>query len=161
MLIWLLLLVLIGLAGGLAWFIHRIRRQRAMRILQSSSQETVDEIVNIAYQRLLTAQPQFYTKQAMLTANSPTEVWGGNVMLFEYRVNVLRTDMSLKPITETLEQTLNEVADERRIASVNPKYPALVITDAWLLDQDYHFDVAFIVNRETIEYVKDMARVMD
>ena len=26
MLIWLLLLVLIGLVGGLAWFIHRIRR---------------------------------------------------------------------------------------------------------------------------------------
>ncbi|KRL58478.1 hypothetical protein [Latilactobacillus fuchuensis] len=156
---WVIALLTVILLIGLVSWIRRLKRRRAMRILQKSSQTTVDELVNIGYQRVSTKRPQFYASPIPLRANLPTEVWGGNVMVFEYQVPIVTPVDQLEAISTELEETLNAVAYERRIASVSPRYPALMITDAWLLDQQYHFDVAFIVNRETIEYVKDMARV--
>lgn len=156
---WVVALLTVILLIGLVWMIRRLNRRRAMRILQKSSQQTADELVNLAYQRVGARQPHFYATPIPITANLPTEIWGGNVMVFEYQVPVVETAVNIEEITDELADTLNAVAYEHRIASVSPRYPAFVITDAWLLDQQYHFDVAFIVNRETIEYVKDMARV--
>ncbi|KRM23857.1 hypothetical protein [Latilactobacillus graminis] len=159
MIIWLSAVTGIALAFFLIWMISRLRRQKAMRILQHSSQAIADEIVTVAYQKLQVNQPDFYAPQAKLISNLPTEVWGNNVMVFEYQVPIRQTSEALKTVAAAIEKQLNAVAYERRIASVSPRYPALLVTDVWFLEERLHFDVAFIVNRETIEYVKDMAQV--
>ncbi|ANY13990.1 hypothetical protein [Latilactobacillus curvatus] len=161
MLIWLSVVIIVALALFLTWLIKRLRRQRATRILQHSSQEIADEIATVAYQKMQASQPEFYAPQAKLVSNLPTEIWGNNVMVFEYQVPIRQTSSALKDVAAAIEEQLNEVAYERRIASVSPRYPALLVTDVWFLEEQLHFDVAFIVNRETIEYVKDMAQVED
>lgn len=45
-----------------------------------------------------------------------TEIWGNNVMVFEYQVPIRQTSSALKDVAAAIEEQLNEVAYERRIA---------------------------------------------
>lgn len=147
----LVLEMMIGLAlvvGGYVWW-HLVRRKRAMRLFIRQSQKLCDELVTEAVRRL-------HWQEAHPVQSAPVaDVWGHGIMAFEYVIK----EPLIAATEDDLSATLTTLAQERDIASSDPRFSPFVITDFWQRDGMIHLDVAFVTNAATIEYVQDINRV--
>ncbi|USS92879.1 hypothetical protein M8332_04405 [Fructilactobacillus ixorae] len=86
-------------------------------------------------------------------------VWGRGIMVFEYRCQ-LESQLS----TTEMQSQLNQVLEQQVRADhfvTETGAPRLVVTDAWIQQQQLYFDVADVANRATQEYVTDLERLDD
>lgn len=134
--------------------IHYFVVNRPAKSLRLKTQKIVDTATNYAIQ-----------KQAMISNNETINssynagVWGRGVMAFEYHLKK-ENDLneSLMVIKQKLEAALNEYGVNNDLESVDDsKYFA--ITDMWLMENQLYFDVAYLRNQVTREYVADLNKL--
>lgn len=90
-------------------------------------------------------------------SNYNADVWGRGVMTFEYRVPLKSEHPDFKKIRLELNQRLNQYSKDHKLDSRGPQ--TFVITDLWQMDEDILFDVAYLANQITVEYVDDLNRL--
>ncbi|WP_204123089.1 hypothetical protein [Lacticaseibacillus mingshuiensis] len=147
--VWLVVLIIIVLAvGGFVWW-RVANRKRAMRIFLLRSRQLSDHIV----QRMLVALK--WETPEPLAGTPVADVWGHGIMAFEYAAPTPDFGVSRK----LLDQELAQLAADENIVSSDPRFPAFVVSDFWVRSGEIHFDVAFVTNAATIEYVEDVERV--
>ncbi|MHA3066014.1 hypothetical protein [Lacticaseibacillus saniviri] len=145
----LIIVILVIVALLAVWLYWRIsRRKKALRLLTRHSQNLTDKAVNQALQ-------QQNWVQTSLNSTPVSDVWGHGVMAFAYQFDAPDADISQALLASALAQ----VADEEDIAPSDVRYPAFEVTDFWIRNQEVHFDVAFMTNQATIDYVTDIDRV--
>ena len=141
------IIVILLIIIGFIWW-RLTRRKRAMTVLLRHSQRVTDQVVTKALAQLNLTAPA--------ASQAVADVWGHGVMAFSYQVP------SDEPISETtLNAALAAVADDETIASSDISYPAFVVTDLWHREHKLNFDVAFITNQATIDYVEDLSRLTE
>ena len=141
-----LIIILIAAAIFVWW--RLTRRKRALTILMTHSQNVTDRVVAAALQNL--------DMTPATKSTAVADVWGHGVMAFSYQVQH-------EPVIsrEELNLALARVADQETIASSDISYPAFLVTDLWQRDGRLNFDVAFMTNQATIDYVEDLNRLTD
>ncbi|KRN29384.1 hypothetical protein IV38_GL000268 [Lactobacillus selangorensis] len=151
-----LCLVVLGL---ILWFaVRRLRRNRALKILKAHSEKLTDQVVHESFPELVQQYPHWAQPQTLLS-NPVEDIWGRGVMVFEYQAQVTSAKVSAVEIMHALEKLLNQNAQKAHIDSSNQKYKPFIVSDGWYLDDQFHFDVAFMTNQPTIDYVQDMRRL--
>lgn len=140
---WSILIILIVII--LSWTGHHlwlIRRQHQQQLL-------VDQQINLAIKQWAPKLPQLQVQT--LQSQVPVSIWHRDVLVFEYQVQ-LNTKAPINLTIGEFEQYLRQSVD----------LPAqIIVTECWQLADQFHFDVAYLANQATTNYVHDMARVFN
>ncbi|WP_125980275.1 hypothetical protein [Loigolactobacillus iwatensis] len=156
-------IVLILLLGGGLFVLRRLRRNRALRILQANGQQTTDEVVTVSLAQLQSKEQvalQFDPQTQRASSELAADIWGRGVLLFEYHFEVaqLKKDQ-LASISDQFEADLNEIAQAEGLKAIDTRYPVFVVSDMWLFKGQLHFDIAYLINQGTVNYIKDMRKL--
>ncbi|WP_407891387.1 hypothetical protein [Lacticaseibacillus sp. N501-2] len=146
--IWIIagLLVIVIAALLIRWRVAR--RKHAMKVLMRHNQKACDAAVFQALAQLGVAPAPKVSSQPV------ADVWGHGIMAFEYQMPNVTPPMALDQFQHALHaQTGASNANSVKLA------PSLVVTDWWTRDDMTHFDVAYVSNAATREYVQDVRRV--
>ncbi|MCH4057455.1 hypothetical protein [Lapidilactobacillus gannanensis] len=142
MIIWWSILIILAVivlswTGHHLWLIH----------WQHQQQLIVDQQINQAIQVWAAKLPQL-TAQT-LRSEVPVSIWHRDVLVFEYQVQLA----SSEKITLT-------IGEFERYLRASVDLPAeIIVTEYWQLKDTFHFDVAYLRNHATANYVHDMARI--
>lgn len=133
--------------------IRKFRASRRTHHLRRVSQQIVTEA-------LMNVGVRFPQLQGLQEVDSQkTVVWGSAVMLFEFVFEWREGDATVLPeLRRQLTSALASYAKQQQLEGFQGM-PVFVISDMWLLEKQLHFDVAYVVNRQTKEYLDDVNRV--
>lgn len=143
MIIWwtILVILLVIIVAAVSHHLWLIRRQR-------QEQQLLDRQMNLAVTNW--ARQNDHLAPQSLRSEIPVSIWHRDVLVFEYQVTL--TSTAQLPLT---------VGGLEQILRREVKLPAdLVVTECWQLQDKLHFDVAYLANHATKNYVHDMARVL-
>ncbi|WP_125707101.1 hypothetical protein [Lacticaseibacillus porcinae] len=148
MAIWIIgiLLVIVIAIAVIRWRVAR--RKRAMKVLMRHNQKACDEAVTQALTQLGVSSKHDVSSQPV------ADVWGHGIMAFEYQMPKVTPPIAL----DRFEQALHAQTSANNENSTKLS-PSLVVTDWWTRDEQVHFDVAYVSNAATREYVQDVRRV--
>ncbi|GAY74101.1 hypothetical protein [Lentilactobacillus kosonis] len=117
-------------------------------------------IVDQAVERVL---PQIIDDdyRGTLKSQAIAKVWGRGVMAFEYELPVDKLQLTLLDFKQQLVDELHEYSRNHHFdASTTPEIQSVFrVTDIWEFEGKIHFDIAFLINQTTIEYVEDLNRL--
>lgn len=141
--------ILMVLVIGVSLIKWRVaRRKQAMKVLMRHNQKACDHAVTQALTQLGVPADHDISSQPV------ADVWGHGIMAFEYQMPKTTPPVALDRFEEALHaQTAARNVDSVKLA------PSLVVTDWWVRDKWVHFDVAYVSNAATREYVQDVRRV--
>ncbi|WP_125766550.1 hypothetical protein [Lapidilactobacillus wuchangensis] len=144
MIIWwsiliILMLIILGWTGHHLWLIRQQHRQ----------QQLVDTQINQAIQKWAPKLSQLQVQT--LHSEVPVSIWHRDVLVFEYQVQLTTA--------EPINLTIGEF--ERYLREAVELPAQIIVTECWQLHDQFHFDVAYLDNQATINYVHDMARVFN
>ncbi|WP_243674192.1 hypothetical protein [Lentilactobacillus kisonensis] len=96
-----------------------------------------------------------------LRSEQIAEIWGRGVMAFEYHLPINKVTSTIPEFKEALSKALVTYGNEHHMHVHVEKTdrPVFMVTDMWQLDDRLHFDVAYLVNLTTVEYVDDLKRL--
>lgn len=159
----LLIQILIGLVVAFAVYnlIHYLFVTRPSRRRTMLAQQVCNEAVRAAVHALMTAKTLRPFDDSDLRSEQIAEVWGRGVMAFEYHLPINNVSQSIPDFKQALVKALAEYGDDHHMHAHSGEVdrPAFVVTDIWQLDNRLHFDVAYLVNLTTVEYVDDLNRL--
>ncbi|WP_416353014.1 hypothetical protein ACNAN0_07530 [Agrilactobacillus fermenti] len=149
---------------ALYYLIKRIRRNAALKILLNHSQKLTNKILAQTLMDPSTNYENILQIPKQIDSEPVQDIWGKGIMVFEYKFAIGpnfsgTADFFDDDFTNALAQKLNEHASENGVISSMPRYTPFVISDHWYLENYYHIDIAFMTNKPTIDYVKDMKKV--
>lgn len=153
-------LIIIGTVLFLFAIISIIRRYIAQTLTSQlilSSQIPTNQVMNYAQTKLKTMFPNPQPISSTLIAN----VWGHGVMVFEFVFEEL-TITNQKEDKLKLEQVLNEYAKKNTLVGYQQLIAPFKVTDFWQANNgsnEWHIDVAYIINEVTLEYVHDIQKI--
>ncbi|MFD0897949.1 hypothetical protein [Loigolactobacillus binensis] len=157
----LIILVILGLVviGAVLLLAQRLRRNRALRLLQLTSQKATDAAAAAAVHQL-NQQHLLPALTAPLVSQVAADVWGHGVLVFEYQIAAgdLST-VQLRLLTHQLEQALAKAAQQQQLTAFKANIPVFAVSDIWLLTGQLHFDIAYLRNQATLDYVADMRKL--
>ncbi|MFL2028164.1 hypothetical protein [Loigolactobacillus zhaoyuanensis] len=138
---------------------RRLRRNRALRLLQLTSQKATDAAAATAMQQL-SQQQLLPALTAPLVSQVAADIWGHGILVFEYQVTAdTLTPVQLKLLTHQLEQALAQAAQQQKLSAFRSGIPVFSVSDMWLLAGNLHFDIAYLRNQATYDYVADMRKL--
>ncbi|MFC6170730.1 hypothetical protein [Loigolactobacillus jiayinensis] len=139
--------------------IQRLRRNHALRLLQLTSQKASDAAAATALNQL-SQQDLLPALTAPLVSQVAADIWGRGVLVFEYQVTAGKlTAAQLTMLTHQLEQALVQAAKQQGLTAFKPDIPVFTVSDIWLLTGNLHFDIAYMRNQATFDYVADMRKL--
>ncbi|WP_056995360.1 hypothetical protein [Limosilactobacillus equigenerosi] len=140
LLILLALILLAGVGVAIKYHNHQVELKK-----QQAAQQATDKIVFPVLAAHLPAGT--YRKHSQLTSR----MWGQGVHAFEYKVDITNCDReALKWLSANQVQAALEAA----------KAPVPVkITDWWFHQTTLHFDVAYVSNPATQQYLADLKKL--
>lgn len=141
-----LLVVVLVAAIGIVWW--RVwHRKRALQLLIRRGHGITDTQVAAAMAALGAAAP---------AASLPVaDVWGHGIMAFAYTVADPQAELTRAAVATAL----SEQAQAAGFTPLSPRYAPFEVTDWWQRGGETHFDVAYVANAATSEYVGDVAKV--
>ncbi|GEL13969.1 hypothetical protein LCO01nite_15180 [Lapidilactobacillus concavus] len=120
-----------------------------LRFRQISYQKQLDQQIRQVLPNLQAKIPQLIPES--LTSSIPVSIWHRDVLIYEYMVQ-LRNTSSVTITAPALGIELN------RAPALKAR---LIVTECWQRGDRFHFDVAYLINPETLEYVGDMAKIAE
>ncbi|WP_125703169.1 hypothetical protein [Lacticaseibacillus daqingensis] len=145
---WLIAVLAIGLVvAGVFWW-RLVASRRALRLYLRQAQQTTDQTVRRALADLE------WVSAGPLVSEPVADVWGHGILAFEYVIPLPAT-----PNVTALNAALVTAAVEADIHGLDAQTPAFLVSDFWQREAQLHFDVAFVANAATAEYVMDVERV--
>lgn len=147
--------ILIGaiLIGGTLTFGHIWRQKKALMNLQADSQKLTEKAIKKCLPLVL-KQP--------LELSSPrpiADIWGKGVLAFEYQGYLQRPDnLDLNAFRQALTVQLKLFAKEEHLTSEYSEQ-VFVISDLWLKENTLHIDLAYVINRATASYIRDVSQL--
>ena len=150
----LLIEVIVGLLLALVVYIgiHYFIVTRLTKLLRQKTQRLVDQVTEVAVKQL-----KMLPEGIDLHSDYNAGVWGRGVMAFEYHIFSAATVEELREIKTNLERALNEYGKREELATLEDY--CFAVTDMWLMDGKIYFDVAYLFNQVTVEYVEDLKRL--
>ncbi|WP_304249332.1 hypothetical protein [Limosilactobacillus gastricus] len=135
--------------------IHRTLVKRHDQQQQVAAQQITDQVVMAVLADHLASD--HYDHQSSIVA----EVWGNGVQAFEYQIYFdLCDEQELRWLShQNLSQAIEKNASQEQIAGFNAQSAPFVVTDWWVYQQKLHFDVAYVSNEATREYVEDLSKL--
>ena len=152
------IIVLCLLIVAIVFAVLRIRRNKALAIMQNASLE----ITNQAFKETIAmiCVPGFDGKNAEEThkAEMISDVWGKGVMAFEYSLDAPEVKTNeLDAIRDKLAEALNEYAERKKFEGLNG-LPCFVVSDIWIFAGVLHIDISHVVNQATADYLHDVTK---
>lgn len=152
------IIVLCLLIVAIVFAVLRIRRNKALAIMQNASLE----ITNQAFKETIAmiCVPGFDGKNAEEThkAEMISDVWGKGVMAFEYSLDAPEVKTNeLDAIRDKLAEALNEYAERKKLEGLNG-LPCFVVSDIWIFAGVLHIDISHVVNQATADYLHDVTK---
>lgn len=143
-----MMIAIIGLClliFAIVFAVFRIRRNKALAIMQNASLE----ITNQAFKETiaLICIPGFDGKNAKEThkAEMISDVWGKGVMAFEYSLDAPKVK------TNELDAIRNKLKGLNGL-------PCFVVSDIWTFAGVLHIDISHVVNQATVDYLHDVTK---
>lgn len=159
----LIIQIIIGLVAAFAVYnlIHYIFVTRPGRKRLALAQRIANEAVKSSISKLVEQEVLLPFDENDLKSEDIAEVWGRGVMAFEYHLAGETIKDSIPEFRKSLSHSLEQYGDDHHMHAHadDADRPAFMVTDVWQLDDRVHFDVAYLVNTTTIEYVDDLKRL--
>jgi hypothetical protein len=159
----LIIQIIIGLVAAFAVYnlIHYIFVTRPGRKRLALAQRIANEAVKASINKLVEQKALSPFDESDFKSEDIAEVWGRGVMAFEYHLPVVKINDSIPEFRQSLTKTLEQYSDDHHMHAHTEQAdrPAFMVTDVWQLDDRVHFDVAYLINTTTIEYVDDLKRL--
>lgn len=138
--------------------VRRLRRNRALAVMQNSSMKVTGQAFSEAVRNV--QSPGFDGKNA---GGKPrveliSDVWGKGVMAFEYSLDAPEV------MTGELAGIRRKMTDELgRYASAHGMTgwaggPCFVVSDIWIFAGVLHIDVSHVINQATADYLHDIRK---
>lgn len=159
----LIIQIIIGLVVAFAVYnlIHYIFVTRPGRKRLALAQRITNEAVKTAVNKLVEQKIILPFDESDFKSEDIAEVWGRGVMAFEYHLPKATIESPISEFRKALAGTLEQYGDNHHMHAHTEQAdrPAFIVTDVWQLADRVHFDVAYLVNVTTIEYVDDLKRL--
>ncbi len=159
----LIIQIIIGLIAAFAVYnlIHYLFVTRPGRKRLALAQRIANEAVKTSINKLVDQKSLLPFDESDFKSEDIAEVWGRGVMAFEYHLPVNKVTDSIPVFKQALADALAEYGDAHHMHAHTDQAdrPAFIVTDMWQLDDRVHFDVAYLINTTTIEYVDDLKRL--
>ncbi|EHM00710.1 hypothetical protein HMPREF9103_00349 [Lentilactobacillus parafarraginis F0439] len=157
----LIIQILIGLIAAFAIYnlMHYLFVTRPSKKRLLAAQRVVNQAVMAALQALVKDGKVSQLNEEELHSEMIAHIWGRGVMAFEYHIPVDRVRVSIPDLRDVLSAALSDYSQKNHIRAQEKGKSAFVITDMWQLDDRLHFDVAYLVNLTTVEYLDDLKRL--
>ncbi|MCT8394775.1 hypothetical protein D0499_02975 [Weissella soli] len=156
-------LVLLGLLVGVIviLIVRRLVRQNGKKETEKIIVAS-QHLVNTAMQEVL---PKFYARLGVsnaderLTSTLVANIWGHNVMAFEFQIPVT-TKVEPTQLKIELDRALDHYVADHHLVSASTD-SAIHSTDVWFdqVKPILHIDVAHVVNEQTAAYIRDLRRL--
>lgn len=149
-------LILILIAS--LWFKIK-RRDKALIVLQTASQKVVTKALATALQLVQTnsfngADP--HCLQVLMV----DDIWGKGVLVFEYEIsNCHLQTAELPEIKSQLQKALLHYSEHHQLVAYSEQYPLFVVSDAWVLNENLHLDISYVINQPTVGYLHDIEKL--
>lgn len=134
---------------------HSAKTTTSLLIL--NSQLPTNNAMRYAQQEL----DELFLIPKMVSSTLVANIWGHGVMAFEFVFEDLKVTNEKKDIL-LIEEKLNEYADKKNLKAYEKGNMVFKITDFWQSKVDsnnWHIDVAYIVNEVTLEYTHDIEKL--
>ncbi|GKT02881.1 hypothetical protein [Furfurilactobacillus entadae] len=154
------IIVGVGVAYLVYHYIHQLIVRRATTIVRDDAQATTEAAVSQALQQLAREATLSEGQDHYTVAQTVADVWGRGVMAFEFTiVGDGLTPAQLPMLRRQLNNALGEYAGKHEVARYSADSPTFVVTDLWLFEDQWHVDVAYLMNEATVEYIRDLKRL--
>lgn len=131
-------------------FFRRRQRYQMIEVLKNN-QFISDEVSSIAVKKI-------FKVDVSLKGVPVDDIWGSDVMIFNYYLKINDDDKKddLTIIKELFQTELNEYSDIHQLFWRGK--PALIISDIWSRDGLLAWDVAYVINQSTENYLVDLGK---
>lgn len=152
-----LIIILLSIAIVIVIYqlIHRSMIRRATLIVQRNGHAITDKTVFKVLRQLLKSK-DFANKSDLVT-----DVWGKGVLSFQYEIYLdkLNGEDSKRITRQLVQDKLNESARQQDVKYFKRAKQAFLITDWWQREDILHFDVTYLSNEASYEYVHDLKKL--
>lgn len=159
----LIIQIVIGLVAAFAIYnlIHYLFVTRPSRKRTALAQRVCNEAVKTAVHELMKYGDLEPFDDSDLRSEQIAEIWGRGVMAFEYHLPISKMKGTIPEFKKLLATALVDYGNNHHmhVHFENVDQPVFMVTDMWQLDDRLHFDVAYLVNLTTVEYVDDLKRL--
>ncbi|WP_125605404.1 hypothetical protein [Lapidilactobacillus bayanensis] len=139
---WQILLVVVAAIVCYFTAYHLWLRQRQLRY-----KKQLDTQMKLLLPKIQKKIPQILPQT--LQSTIPLSIWHRDVLVYEYQLQLANAN-PIKITASQLSVLLNEALH----------LPArLLVTECWQREQTFHFDVVYLNNPTTLEYVDDMEKI--
>lgn len=154
--------IICGLVGLIVAFTivntitRRVGRRKTERLIIASQQ-----VVNAALRDSTPVLERLgVTPGQDITSNLVANIWGHNVMAFECGLKIGRRG-TIAEFERELGAALSKYSAEHDLHAYGLQVEPLVVTDAWYSNSrdEVLFDVAYVINDQTVAYLRDLARL--
>ncbi len=143
---------------AIVFAVLRIRRNKALAIMQNASLETTSQAFKETIAMICV--PGFDGKNAekIHKVEMISDVWGKGVMAFEYSLDAPEVKTNeLGTIRDKLAEALEEYAKGKKLRGLNG-LPCFVVSDIWIFAGVLHIDISHVVNQATVDYLHDVTK---
>ncbi len=157
----LIIQIIIGLVVAFAIYnlFHYLFVTRPSRKRLLAAQRVVNRAVNEALKALVAAKKIQPIRDEELQSQTIADIWGRGVMAFEYHIPIDRVQLPIPEFRKSLGDELQRYANQNGLKAQGQNKQTFVVTDVWQLDDRLHFDIAYLVNLTTAEYIDDLRRL--
>lgn len=154
----LLILIIIGVI----LIFNRRKRLNELKKIQGKCHQLTKDALTVAVENVETNIEFLDKKTKVLDEAVISDVWGQDIMVFEYKINLnSKKEIGLNSINNLkneIERQFEKYARKNNLVSSSRKGP-FVISDIWQMNDNIHLDIAYIMNEATINYIEDINKV--
>ncbi|KRN88933.1 hypothetical protein [Ligilactobacillus ceti] len=139
--------------------VRRIRRNKALLVMQTASQKVVNQALKASLVKVITTEFKGSYYPNAIETELISDVWGKGVMAFEYELPLQVTTINdLKAIKLELTNHLNDYAQQQQLQGYQG-HDIFVVSDIWILKGILHLDISYVVNQATLSYLNDINKL--
>lgn len=133
------------------WYVlHRFKTRR----IRKHGEDVTVGIVEKCLDEVEQVEPNWLT-QSQLNVRVIGNIWGQKILVYEFSFPVEK-ELSLPRATEIWNAALEKIAKTEKIKPFDSRYPSFVVSDAWYREENFHLDIAYVADKQTVEYLDDM-----
>lgn len=123
---------------------------RPNRVYRDGIQLKIDEVVDGIVSEIIRVYPDLKINKKSLICKSLDDIWKKKIMVFEYCVKFDSDNINSNELKNYIEKIIFEKTKNDSVE--------ILLTDFWINKNKINFDVAYLVNEKTKNYISDIKK---
>ncbi|MCF6514879.1 hypothetical protein GSH19_01710 [Lactobacillus sp. S2-2] len=120
------------------------------KVYRDDIQSKIDEVVDDIILELIKVYPELKINKNNLTCKSLDDIWKKRIMVFEYYLKIDSDSINSEELKNYIKKMVFEKTKNDSVK--------MAVTDFWINKNKINFDIAYLINEKTKNYVSDIRK---